>query len=250
MITRSKENFQTSLGTAKPIAKPIKKPIAKLFAKSVTKRTDNYADQYAVWGKRFFDIVFASLVLTIFSPLYFAIALLVLISSRGSIFYIHPRVGLHGRQFNCVKFRTMINGADQALEEHLNSCPISRAEYEAFFKLKQDPRITKIGKILRTTSLDELPQFWNVLVGDMSVVGPRPLVQEELVKYGSAIDRVLNVRPGIAGLWQVSGRNDIPYAKRVIMDASYVRRMSLGLDVWLIFKTILVVIFPKGNGAY
>jgi len=246
MITRSKENFQTRLGTAKPIAKPI----AKLFAKSVTKRTDNYADQYAVWGKRFFDIVFAALVLTIFSPLYFVIALLVLISSRGSIFYIHPRVGLHGRQFNCVKFRTMINGADQALEEHLNSCPISRAEYEAFFKLKQDPRITKIGKILRTTSLDELPQFWNVLVGDMSVVGPRPLVQEELVKYGSAIDRVLNVRPGIAGLWQVSGRNDIPYAKRVIMDASYVRRMSLGLDVWLIFKTILVVIFPKGNGAY
>jgi lipopolysaccharide/colanic/teichoic acid biosynthesis glycosyltransferase len=246
MITRSKENFQTRLGTAKPIAKPI----AKLFAKSVTKRTDNYADQYAVWGKRFFDIVFAALVLTIFSPLYFVIALLVLISSRGSIFYIHPRVGLHGRQFNCVKFRTMINGADQALEEHLNSCPISRAEYEAFFKLKQDPRITKIGKILRTTSLDELPQFWNVLVGDMSVVGPRPLVQEELVKYGTAIDRVLNVRPGIAGLWQVSGRNDIPYAKRVIMDASYVRRMSLGLDVWLIFKTILVVIFPKGNGAY
>lgn len=171
MITRSKDNFQTSLGTAKKIAKPIAKPIAKLFAKSVTKRTDNYADQYAVWGKRFFDVIFASLVLTIFSPLYFAIALLVLISSRGSIFYIHPRVGLHGRQFNCVKFRTMINGADQALEDYLNSCPISRAEYEAFFKLKQDPRITKIGKILRTTSLDELPQFWNVLIGDMSVVG-------------------------------------------------------------------------------
>jgi len=250
MITRSKENFQKSLGTPKKIAKSTAKPIAKLFAKSVTKLTDNYADQYAVWGKRFFDIVFASLVLTIFSPLYFAIALLVLISSRGSIFYIHPRVGLHGRQFNCVKFRTMINGADQALEDYLNSCPISRAEYEAFFKLKQDPRITKIGKILRTTSLDELPQFWNVLVGDMSVVGPRPLVQDELVKYGPAIDRVLSVRPGIAGLWQVSGRNDIPYAKRVIMDASYVRRMSFGLDIWLIFKTILVVIFPKGNGAY
>jgi lipopolysaccharide/colanic/teichoic acid biosynthesis glycosyltransferase len=250
MITRSKDNFQTSLGTAKKIAKPIAKPIAKLFAKSVTKRTDNYADQYAVWGKRFFDVIFASLVLTIFSPLYFAIALLVLISSRGSICYIHPRVGLHGRQFNCVKFRTMINGADQALEDYLNSCPISRAEYEAFFKLKQDPRITKIGKILRTTSLDELPQFWNVLVGDMSVVGPRPLVQDELAKYGTAIHRVLSVRPGIAGLWQVSGRNDIPYAKRVIMDASYVRRMSLGLDVWLIFKTILVVVFPKGNGAY
>ena len=238
MITRSKEIFQADLATAKAIPRS--------SVRSVTKTTNSYA----IWGKRLFDIVFASLVLTIFSPLYLAIALLVLISSRGSIFYIHPRVGLHGRQFNCVKFRTMINGADQALEEHLNSCPISRAEYEAFFKLKQDPRITKIGKILRATSLDELPQFWNVLVGDMSVVGPRPLVQEELVKYGTAIDRVLSVRPGIAGLWQVSGRNDIPYAKRVIMDASYVRRMSFGLDIWLIFKTILVVIFPKGNGAY
>jgi lipopolysaccharide/colanic/teichoic acid biosynthesis glycosyltransferase len=238
MITRSKEIFQPDLATAKAIPRS--------SVRSVTKTTNSYA----IWGKRLFDIVFASLVLTIFSPLYLAIALLVLISSRGSIFYIHPRVGLHGQQFNCVKFRTMINGADQALEDYLNSCPISRAEYEAFFKLKQDPRITKIGKILRTTSLDELPQFWNVLVGDMSVVGPRPLVQDELVKYGTAINRVLSVRPGIAGLWQVSGRNDIPYAKRVIMDASYVRRMSLGLDIWLIFKTILVVVFPKGNGAY
>ena len=135
MITRSKDNFQTSLGTSKKIAKPIAKPIAKLFAKSVTKRTDYYADQYSIWGKRFFDILFASLVLTIFFPLYLAIALLVLISSRGSIFYIHPRVGLHGQQFNCVKFRTMIYGADQALEVYLNSCPISRAEYEAFFYL-------------------------------------------------------------------------------------------------------------------
>jgi lipopolysaccharide/colanic/teichoic acid biosynthesis glycosyltransferase len=238
MITRSKENFQKSLGT--------KQTVPKSFARTVTKRTD----YYAVWGKRFFDIVFASIVLTVFSPLYLVIALLVSISSRGSVLYIHPRVGLNGSKFDCVKFRTMINGADQALEDYLNSCPISRAEYEASFKLKRDPRITKIGKFLRTTSLDELPQFWNVLIGDMSVVGPRPLVQDELIKYGSAISKVLSVRPGIAGLWQVSGRNDIPYAKRVIMDASYVRRMSLGLDIWLILKTILVVAFPKGNGAY
>jgi lipopolysaccharide/colanic/teichoic acid biosynthesis glycosyltransferase len=144
----------------------------------------------------------------------------------------------------------MINGADQVLEEYLNSCPISRAEYEASYKLKHDPRITRIGKFLRTSSLDELPQFWNVLVGDMSVVGPRPLVQGELFKYGAAIDKVLSVRPGIAGLWQVSGRNDIPYSKRVQIDSSYVRLMSLGLDIKLIFRTILVVIFPKGNGAY
>ena len=171
-------------------------------------------------------------------------------SSRGSVLYIHSRIGLNGSKFNCIKFRTMIRGADQFLEDYLNSCPISRAEYKASFKLKHDPRITRIGKFLRTTSLDELPQFWNVLVGDMSVVGPRPLVQSELSKYGSAIDKVLSVRPGIAGLWQVSGRNDIPYAKRVQIDASYVRLMSFWLDISLIFKTILVVIFPRGNGAY
>ena len=230
MITRSKANSQVSLRPKK----------------SVTDRTDPYAS----WGKRVFDIAFASIVLTVFSPVYLAITLLVFISSPGSVLYIHPRVGLNGSKFNCIKFRTMINGADQALEEYLNACPISRAEYESSFKLKHDPRITKIGKFLRTTSLDELPQFWNVLIGDMSVVGPRPLVQDELSKYGTAIDRVLSVRPGIAGLWQVSGRNDIPYAKRVQIDASYVKRMSFLLDLYLIFKTILVVIFPQGNGAY
>lgn len=230
MITRSKENSQTSL----------------IASRSTVKRTDHYA----TWGKRIFDIAFASIVLTVFAPLYLLIAILVFISSRGSVLYIHPRIGLHGQEFSCIKFRTMINGADQVLEEYLNSCPISRAEYEASFKLKHDPRITKIGKFLRMTSLDELPQFWNVLVGDMSVVGPRPLVRAELSKYGNAIDKVLSVRPGIAGLWQVSGRNDIPYSKRVQMDASYVRRMSFVLDLKLILKTILVVIFPKGNGAY
>jgi lipopolysaccharide/colanic/teichoic acid biosynthesis glycosyltransferase len=230
MITRSKANSQVSLRPKK----------------SVIDRTDHYA----TWGKRVFDITFASIVLTVFSPVYIAISLLVFISSPGTVLYIHSRVGLNGSKFNCIKFRTMVNGADQALEDYLNACPISRAEYEASFKLKHDPRITKIGKFLRTTSLDELPQFWNVLVGDMSVVGPRPLVQDELSKYGSAIDRVLSVRPGIAGLWQVSGRNDIPYSKRVQIDASYVKRMSFLLDLHLIFKTILVVIFPKGNGAY
>ena len=230
MITRSKANSQVSVRPKK----------------SVADRKDSYAN----WGKRVFDIAFASIVLTLFSPVYLAITLLVFISSPGSVLYIHPRVGLNGSKFNCIKFRTMINDADQALEDYLNACPISRAEYEASFKLKHDPRITKIGKLLRTTSLDELPQFWNVLMGDMSVVGPRPLVQDELSKYGNAIDRVLSVRPGIAGLWQVSGRNDIPYAKRVQIDASYVKRMSFLLDLYLIFKTILVVIFPKGNGAY
>ncbi len=230
MITRSKENSQASISPRESIV--------------------NRTDHYATWGKRVFDVIFASTVLVVFSPLYLLIALLVFMSSHGSVIYVHPRIGRHGREFKCLKFRTMVKGADQILENHLKTCPISRAEYEASFKLKDDPRITKIGKILRVTSLDELPQFWNVLVGDMSVVGPRPLVKAELSKYGSAINKVLSVRPGIAGLWQVSGRNDIPYVKRVQMDASYVKKMSFGLDIKLVLKTFLVVIFPKGNGAY
>jgi lipopolysaccharide/colanic/teichoic acid biosynthesis glycosyltransferase len=230
MITRSKANKKASFN-------------AKALSASPT-------DGYATWGKRFFDIAFATSVLLIFSPVYILIALIVAASSRGSILYIHERVGLNHQPFKCIKFRTMIAQADQALEEYLNSCPISRAEYEESFKLRHDPRITKIGKFLRKTSLDELPQFWNVLVGDMSVVGPRPLVQAELIKYGNEIGKVLSVRPGIAGLWQVSGRNDIPYAQRIKLDASYVRLMSFTLDMQLIFKTFLVVIFPKDNGAY
>jgi lipopolysaccharide/colanic/teichoic acid biosynthesis glycosyltransferase len=201
---------------------------------------------YTAWGKRLFDIVFALIILVLLSPIYLVIAILILISSRGSVLYVHPRVGLNGREFNCLKFRTMVTGADRFLEDYLNSCPISRAEYEASFKLKCDPRITKIGKFLRVTSLDELPQFWNVLLGDMSVVGPRPLVQAELVRYGEAIAQVLSVRPGIAGIWQVSGRNDLPYSRRIHLDASYVRRMGFGFDLWLIFRTILVVICPRG----
>ncbi|PZU98750.1 MAG: galactosyl-1-phosphate transferase [Pseudanabaena sp.] len=230
MITRSKASSRTRLQKQKTLG--------------------NRIDHYAVWGKRSFDILFALTVLILFTPVYLIIAFLILVSSRGSIFYIHPRVGLHGQEFKCIKFRTMIDGAEQLLANYLDSCPISRAEYESSFKLKQDPRVTNIGKFLRTTSLDELPQFWNVLVGDMSVVGPRPLVQAELVRYGNRIDEVLSVRPGIAGLWQVSGRNDIPYAKRVHLDASYVKLMCLSLDLKLIMNTVLVVIFPRGKGAY
>jgi lipopolysaccharide/colanic/teichoic acid biosynthesis glycosyltransferase len=144
----------------------------------------------------------------------------------------------------------MVVNADRILTEMLNTCPISRAEYEDSFKLKDDPRITPIGRWLRVTSLDEFPQFWNVLLGDMSVVGPRPLVKEELPKYGSAIDKVLTIRPGLTGLWQVSGRNDIPYPRRVQIDVHYAKHHCFWMDLYIIVKTIGVVIFPKGNGAY
>lgn len=200
--------------------------------------------------KRTFDIVFSASVLILFSPLYLILALLVAFSSPGPIFYAQERVGRNYKRFKCIKFRTMIVNAEQVLEKILAECPEKRREFEENFKLKDDPRITWIGKFLRLTSLDEFPQFWNVLMGDMSVVGPRPLVPDELHKYGSKMERVLNVKPGITGLWQVSGRNDIPYPQRVLIDVYYVNHHNWLLDLWIIIKTIGVVIFPQNNGAY
>ncbi|MTF38246.1 sugar transferase [Cyanobacterium aponinum] len=200
--------------------------------------------------KRTFDIVFSASVLILFSPLYAILAILVALSSPGPIFYAQERVGKNYRHFKCIKFRTMVVNADQVLEKMLAECPEKRREFEENFKLKEDPRIIWIGKFLRLTSLDEFPQFWNVLMGDMSVVGPRPLVPDELHKYGSKMERVLTVKPGITGLWQVSGRNDIPYPQRVLIDVYYVNHHNWLLDLWIIIKTIGVVLFPQNNGAY
>lgn len=202
------------------------------------------------FSKRTFDIVFSASVLILFSPLYLILAILVALSSPGPIFYAQERVGKNYKRFKCIKFRTMVVNADQVLEKILAECPEKKREFEENFKLKNDPRITWIGKFLRLTSLDEFPQFWNVLMGDMSVVGPRPLVPDELHKYGSKMERVLKVKPGITGLWQVSGRNDIPYPQRVLIDVYYVNHHNWLLDLWIIIKTIGVVIFPQNNGAY
>ncbi|MDY6802192.1 MAG: sugar transferase [Cyanobacteriota bacterium] len=200
--------------------------------------------------KRLFDIAFSLSVLIVFAPVYLLIAFLILISSPGSVFYVQERVGKNRKSFGCLKFRTMVENADEMLVEMMEKSPHLRQEFEENFKLKKDPRITWIGRFLRVTSLDEFPQFWNVLKGDMSVVGPRPLVAEELPKYGRYMDRILTIRPGITGLWQVSGRNDIPYPIRVKMDLYYANFSNFWVDLWIIFKTIGVVIFPKNNGAY
>ncbi len=220
---------------------------ARLGASSIRQ---SQTKDYKTVGKRTFDVIFSLAVLVFFAPVYILIGLLIYLNSPGPILYKQKRVGKNGKLFTCMKFRTMIVGADKMLEQLLQSCPHCRAEFENNFKLKDDPRITPIGRWLRWTSLDEFPQFWNVLVGDMSVVGPRPLVPEELVKYGDAIDQVLSIKPGITGLWQVSGRNDIPYPKRIQIDVYYVRHHNFWLDIWIILKTIGVIIFPKGNGAY
>jgi lipopolysaccharide/colanic/teichoic acid biosynthesis glycosyltransferase len=202
------------------------------------------------FAKRLFDVSFSLSVLILFLPVYLLLVMLIAISSPGPIFYVQERVGKDYKSFGCIKFRTMVENADDMLLDMIATSPHLREEFEDNFKLKQDPRITAIGRFLRLTSLDEFPQFWNVLKGDMSVVGPRPLVPEELPKYGRHMDKVLTIRPGITGLWQVSGRNDIPYHLRVQMDVYYVNFRNFWLDLWLIVKTIGVVISPKNNGAY
>jgi len=200
--------------------------------------------------KRLFDILFSLSVLILFAPVYLLLAFLIALSSSGPIFYVQERVGKNRKRFYCLKFRTMVENADDILLEIMENSPHLRQEFEDNFKLKQDPRITGIGRFLRMTSLDEFPQFWNVLKGDMSVVGPRPLVEEELPRYGRHINKILTIRPGITGLWQVSGRNDIPYPRRVQIDLYYANDKNLWMDMWIVFKTIGVVIFPKNNGAY
>ena len=200
--------------------------------------------------KRLFDILFSLSVLILFAPVYLLLALSIALSSSGPIFYIQERVGKNRKMFYCLKFRTMVENADDILLEIMEKSPHLRQEFEDNFKLKQDPRITWIGRFLRMTSLDEFPQFWNVLKGDMSVVGPRPLVEEELPRYGRHINKVLTIRPGITGLWQVSGRNDIPYPRRVQIDLYYAKEKNFWMDMWIVFKTIGVVIFPNNNGAY
>ena len=200
--------------------------------------------------KRLFDVVFSLSILMLFFPVYLLLAILIALNSPGPVFYVQERVGKDYKRFGCMKFRTMVANADEMLLDMMADSPDLREEFEDNFKLKQDPRITRIGKFLRYTSLDEFPQFWNVLKGDMSVVGPRPLVPEELPKYGRHMDKVLTIRPGITGLWQVSGRNDIPYQRRVQMDIYYVNFKNFWMDIWLIIKTIGVMIFPRGNGAY
>jgi Undecaprenyl-phosphate galactose phosphotransferase WbaP len=200
--------------------------------------------------KRLFDILFSLSVLILFAPVYLLLAFSIALSSSGPIFYVQERVGKNHKRFYCLKFRTMVENADDLLLEIMENSPHLRQEFEDNFKLKQDPRITWIGRFLRMTSLDEFPQFWNVLKGDMSVVGPRPLVEEELPRYGRHINKILTIRPGITGLWQVSGRNDIPYPRRVQIDLYYANDKNLWMDMWILFKTIGVVIFPKNNGAY
>ena len=200
--------------------------------------------------KSLFDIFFSLSVIIIGSPLFLLIALLIKLSSRGPIFYYHRRVGKNFRPFYCIKFRTMHPEADDILENLLDKNEDIRQEFNKTHKLRNDPRITKIGKFLRKTSLDELPQFLNVLRLEMSVIGPRPIVEKEIDKYGNQIKKVLSINPGITGLWQVSGRNNLSYKKRVYLDALYVDSFNFLMDIRIIIRTFGVLLFPMDRGAY
>jgi lipopolysaccharide/colanic/teichoic acid biosynthesis glycosyltransferase len=225
------------------------RPITNTVVKSLAQK-QILRSKSSDFGKRLFDIIFSLFVLTLCAPIYPILAIAIATTSSGSIFYIQERVGKNFKHFGCIKFRTMIPDADRLLHEMMAQSEDLRQEFSENFKLKQDPRITKIGKFLRTTNLDEFPQFINVLKGEMSIVGPRPLVPEEIERYGAQIDRVLTIRPGITGLWQVSGRNDIPYLQRIRIDVSYVKRRNFWLDLRIVLKTVLLTIIPRNNGAY
>jgi exopolysaccharide production protein ExoY len=197
--------------------------------------------------KRSFDIFFSTLVLTLLSPLFFLIAIAVKLSSKGPIFYGHLRVGRGGKKFRCFKFRSMYMDADHRLKEILANDPALRHEWETTHKLKNDPRVTPIGAFLRKTSMDELPQFWNVLRGDLSVVGPRPVVELEIIKFlGPKASKILSIRPGLTCFWQVSGRTDTTYDHRVALDEKYVDNRSLAVDIKLIAKTIPAIFSSRG----
>ncbi|MEO8163847.1 MAG: undecaprenyl-phosphate galactose phosphotransferase WbaP [Betaproteobacteria bacterium] len=195
--------------------------------------------------KRAFDLVASAALLVLFAPLLAFFSWKIRQSGGGAIFG-HLRIGQYGRPFHCLKFRTMVPNATQVLNELLARDPQARAEWKRDFKIKKDPRITPIGAFLRETSLDELPQLWNVLKGEMSLVGPRPIIDEELERYGDQVDYYLEAPPGMTGLWQISGRNNTGYEDRVALDSWYVRNWSLWYDFVILLKTVRVVLARKG----
>lgn len=199
--------------------------------------------------KRFVDILAACFFIPLTLPLGLLIAAAIRLESPGPVLFRHTRIGRGNRHFTLWKFRSMVQDGEQRLQAHLEKHPELQAEWDATHKLRYDPRVTRVGRILRRTSLDELPQFWNVLTGSMSLIGPRPIVDAEVGKYGLHGFRLYTrVRPGLTGLWQVSGRSDTSYRRRVELDSRYILEWSQRLDLKIIWKTVGVIL--RANGAY
>ena len=194
--------------------------------------------------KRILNLLCSFVGVIVLSPFFLIISLLIKVTSKGPVFFVHERVGLNGKKFKLIKFRTMVNNAEEMIASF---SPEQKKEWEENYKLKDDPRITKIGKFLRRTSLDELPQLINILKGDMSIVGPRPVVDEELNWYGDKKDKLLSVKPGLTGWWAVNGRSNVPYPERCDLELYYVDHISFALDAIIILKTLVAII--KKDGA-
>ena len=194
--------------------------------------------------KRILNLLCSFVGVIVLSPFFLIISLLIKVTSKGPVFFVHERVGLNGRKFKLIKFRTMVNNAEEMIASF---SPEQKQEWGENYQLKDDPRITKIGKFLRRTSLDELPQLINILKGDMSIVGPRPVVDEELNWYGDKKDKLLSVKPGLTGWWAVNGRSNVPYPERCDLELYYVDHISFALDAKIILKTLGAII--KKDGA-
>ncbi len=196
---------------------------------------------------RAIDIVGALIGLIALAPLMLLTALMIRIFDPGPILFRQRRIGAGGQVFECLKFRTMVTDADTRLYDLLLNCPEARAEWDIGHKLRKDPRTTPIGRFLRKSSIDELPQLLNILKGEMSLVGPRPIVAAEIERYGRYFNYYARVRPGLTGLWQVSGRNNVSYRRRVAMDVIYARKRNLGLNLHILARTIPAVLTATGS---
>ena len=196
--------------------------------------------------KRGLDVIGSLSALVLMAPLLAVVGAAIWLCDAGPVVYSQERIGRNGRLFRCFKFRTMVMNADQVFDGVLATDPLARLEWETLHKLRRDPRVTRLGKFLRMSSLDELPQLFNVLKGDMSLVGPRPIVSAEAGRYGRRFRSYCMVKPGLTGLWQVSGRNNTSYRRRVALDVTYARRASLSLDLWIMMRTVPAIVSASG----
>lgn len=197
---------------------------------------------------RTIDVTIALAAVLLLLPLLVLLIVTLKLTSRGPILFAHPRIGKGGQVFPCYKFRSMVVNSSEVLERHLAECPQARAEWQRDHKLRNDPRVTPIGRLLRRTSLDEVPQIFNVLRGEMSLVGPRPIVAGEIFRYRQYIFDYMSVKPGITGLWQISGRNNTTYRRRVALDTAYARSRNVAFDIAIMARTVPAVLL--GSGCY
>lgn len=193
--------------------------------------------------KRVIDVILASVALILLSPLFAIIAIAIKIDSKGPVFFAHKRIGKNGNIIKLYKFRSMVINAEELIKSFT---PEQMREYKENYKLTNDPRITKVGKFLRKTSLDELPQLINIINGDLSIIGPRPVIADELEKYGTNKDKFLSVTPGLTGYWAANGRSNTTYEQRMEMELYYIDNLSLKMDIKVFFKTILSVLKKEG----